>query len=433
MQGRSTDPHFADPHFEGQGEWRRGWRQLLAAIIASATGMPLYYAVFSLFSLGILAEFQSSRGELANVQALLIVGALVAPMLGRAFDRYGFRQIYAWGTLAVMAAHLAMATWVTSLAGFAVMAFVYGSAGLCSGPLGYTSLIAGWFDKARGLALGLAAIGVALMALVASPLLEWLIATEGWRAGYFALAALGGLIGVPLVLALARDAPRHVTELSLSEGSTDTRHFRDPAFWRLVFAHVAMAIPGAGLLSQLSPLIQDEGIGAKTAALAVAAYSVGQVTGRIVAGWFLDRSDPRAVAIFFTAVPAIGLVMLSVTALPVALAIAAAAMVGIQQGAEIDLFAFFTARRFGMRRYGRIYGGIVAAGWIGNAIGILGFGWLYVALGSYAVPEAIGAASLLIGAVLIAGVRLERNGAIESGSPPSIPLPTPRAPAAARE
>ncbi len=389
-------------------EWQRSWRQLLAAIIASATGMPLYYAVFSLFSLGILEEFNATRGALANVQALLIVGALVAPALGRAFDRYGFRRIYAWGTIAVMAAHLMMATFVSNLLGFAVMAFIYGSAGLCSGPLGYTSLIAGWFSKARGLALGMAAIGVALMALIASPLLAALIASQGWRAGYFALAALGGLVGVPLVLALARDVPRRASRQASESGPLDQSHFRDPAFWRLVFAHVAMAIPGAGLLSQLSPLVQDEGIGAKTAAFAVAAYSVGQVTGRIVAGWFLDRSDPRAVAIFFTAVPAIGLVMLSVTALPVVLAIAAAAMVGIQQGAEIDLFAYFTARRFGMARYGRVYGGVVAAGWIGNAFGILGFGWLYVALGSYAVPEAIGAASLLVGAFLIAGVRLER-------------------------
>jgi MFS family permease len=388
-------------HLTEQGEWRRGWRQLLAAMIASATGMPLYYAVFSLFSLGMLDEFKATRGELANVQALLIVGALVAPSLGRAFDRYGFRRVYTLGTLAIMMAHLAMATQVNSLTGFAVMAFIYGSAGLCSGPLAYTSLIASWFDKARGLALGLAAIGVALMALIASPLLAELIAFEGWRSGYFALAALGGLVGVPLVLALARDVPRGDNTAGVeSSVPVDQSHFRDPAFWRLVFAHIAMAIPGAGLLSQLSPLIQDEGIGPKTAALAVAAYSVGQVTGRIVAGWFLDRSDPRAVAIFFTAVPAIGLVMLSVTALPVALAIAAAAMVGIQQGAEIDLFAFFTARRFGVARYGRVYGGIIAAGWIGNAIGILGFGWMYVALGSYAVPEAIGA-------ILIAGVRLE--------------------------
>ncbi len=405
---------FTEPNLAIDPEWRLGWRQLLAAMIASATGMPLYYAVFSLFSLGILEDFKATRGDLANVQALLIVGALVAPALGRAFDRCGFRRVYAYGTLAVMAAHLAMATWVSSLISFAFMAFIYGSAGLCSGPLGYTSLIAGWFSRMRGLALGLAAIGVAVAALIASPLLAALIESEGWRAGYFALAALGGLIGIPAVLFLARDAPRRIRSQDELSGPPDKSHFRDPAFWRLVFAHVAMAIPGAGLLSQLSPLVQDEGIGAAMAAFAVAAYSVGQVTGRIVAGWFLDRSDPRAVAIFFTAVPAIGLVLLSAAQLPLALAIVAVAMVGIQQGAEIDLFAYFTARHFGLARYGRVYGGIVAAGWIGNAAGILGFGWLYVALGSYALPEAIGAGFLLVGAVLMAGVRLERGSRINA-------------------
>jgi MFS family permease len=130
------------------------------------------------------------------------------------------------------------------------------------------------------------------------------------------------------------------------------------------------------------------------------------VTGRIVAGWFLDRVDPKRVALFFTAVPAIGLVMLSAAQLPMIAAIAAAAMVGIQQGAEIDLFAYFTARRFGLVRYGSVYGWIVAFGWIGNAVGILGFGWIFVASGSYAIPEAIGAVLLLIGAVLLASVKL---------------------------
>jgi MFS family permease len=395
-----------DDRTPAREEWRRGWKQLLAAMITSATGMPLFYAVFSLFTLGMINEFNVSRGQLANVQALLIVGALVAPALGRAFDHFGFRKVYALGTLAVMGAHLLMATQVASLFGFAVLAFVYGSAGLCSGPLSYTSLIAGWFSTVRGQALGLAALGVTVMALVASPLLAQLIEAEGWRSGYFALAVLGGVIGVPLVLLLARDPPRPSPLVNSDAIPSDQSHFHSADFWLLALANVAMSIPGAGLLSQLSPLIQDEGISATIAALGVSAYVVGQVIGRIVAGWFLDRTDPRKVAIFFTAVPALGLVLLSVTELPAALAIAAAAMVGIQQGAEIDLFAFFTARRFGVKRYGQVYGWITAFGWIGNAIGILTFGWLFVVFGSYAVPEAIGAALLLIGAVLIARVRL---------------------------
>ena len=82
-------------------------------------------------------------------------------------------------------------------------------------------------------------------------------------------------------------------------------------------------------------------------------------------------------------------------------------MVGVQQGAEIDLFAYFTAKRFGVARYGRVYGWLIAFGWIGNAVGILTFGWLFVAFGSYAVPEAIGAALLLMGAALIARVDID--------------------------
>jgi MFS family permease len=364
-------------------EWQRGWKQLAAAMIASATGMPLYYAVASLFTLDILKDFHASRGEFANVQALLIVGALVAPVLGRTFDRFGFRRVYALGTVLLLVAHGLMALWVQSLASFAVVALIYGSAGLCSGPLGYTSLITAWFSKMRGMALGLAAIGVALMALVFSPLLAQVIAEHGWRAGYLALVMLGGLIGIPATLALARDVPQGRAHHKASATTADQSHFRDPSFWLMGFAHVAMAIPGAGLLSQLSPLIQDEGITPKAAAIGVAAYS---------------------------AVPAIGLVMLCAMQLPMLAAIAAAAMVGIQQGAEIDLFAYFTARRFGLVRYGRVYGWIVAFGWIGNAIGILGFGWIFVASGSYAIPEAIGAVLLLIGAVLLASVKLPERG-----------------------
>jgi MFS family permease len=397
-------------------EWQRGWKQLAAAMITSATGMPLYYAVASLFSLEMIKEFQTSRGQLANVQALLVVGALVAPLLGRAFDHFGFRRVYALGTILLMAAHMMMALWVTTLPRFALVALIYGTAGLCSGPLGYTSLITGWFSQVRGMALGLAAIGVAIMALAFSPLLAWVIAEHGWRAGYMVLAVLGGLIGIPATLALARDPPRTPTARQAQPQAADQRHLRDPNFWLLCAAHVAMAIPGAGLLSQLSPLVQAEGITAKAAAFAVAAYSIGQVTGRIVAGWFLDRTDPRRVALFFTAIPAIGLVMLSATQLSLIGAITAAAMVGIQQGAEIDLFAYFTARRFGLARYGRVYGWITAFGWLGTAVGILGFGWLFVVSGSYAIPEAIGAALLVIGAFLMSKINLphQKESAPES-------------------
>jgi MFS family permease len=261
------------------------------------------------------------------------------------------------------------------------------------------------------MALGMASIFVTITTLFVAPGLAWLIANYGWRSGYWALAALLGLIGLPFALQLVRNAPPEgpagpVIESSASDG--DASFMRERDFILLVLAIICMAVPGAGLVSANSLLVQDEGFDPTIAAWGVSAYAVGQLLGRVVAGWFLDRVDPRRVAFIFTFVPAIGLVLLAAFKLPFAVTIFAVAMVGVQQGAEIDLFAYFVSRRFGLARYGRIYGWIIAAGWVGNATGILSFGHMYDVSGSYAVIEGVGAVLMMIGAVLIAQVRVDR-------------------------
>ena len=116
------------------GEWRRGWRVVLGAAMAGGFGIPLFYYVFSLFLLGMSKEFGVSRGEMANVQALIVVGALFAPLVGRLLDRRGFAWVFGISTLGVIAAHLLMATSVSSIYGFAAIAFVYGAFGIgCAG------------------------------------------------------------------------------------------------------------------------------------------------------------------------------------------------------------------------------------------------------------------------------------------------------------
>lgn len=390
-------------------EWRRGWRVVLGASIASGLGVPLFYYTFSLFTLGMTKEFGVSRGELANLQALIVVGALVAPLIGRLLDRLGFAIVFAVSTVSVVAGHILMATTVSTLVQFAMIAFLYGAAGVGCGPLAYTRPISAWFWKSRGLALGMASLGLAITAAIAPPLLAALIESYGWRAGYGALAIAAGLVGLPLTLLLVRDAPPEGPAgpvRGADAASHDRSHFRERDFWLLAFSLFAVAIGGAGLVSQLSPLVQEEGIGAGTAALGVTGYAIGQVFGRIVAGWFLDRSNPRTVAFFFTFLPAIGFIMLAAIDLPVWAALVAVALIGIQQGAEIDLWAFFASRRFGLARYGTVYGWITAASWIGNATGILTFGWLHDATGNYAAAEGVAAILMVVGAALIARVRI---------------------------
>lgn len=392
-------------------EWKRGWRVALGAALGSGLGMSLFYYVFSLFTIPITTEFGISRGEFANFQALLIVGALTAPFVGRWLDRSGFHRVFGINLAIIVAAHIAMATIVDSTFALAIVVLVYGIAGIGAGQVAYTRPISAWFDKQRGMALGLIAIGPAIATLIASFFLPALIENEGWRAGFWVLAVLAGLVGLPLTLLLVRDAPSMRTSIAAPKTPSDTGFLREADFWIMAAAMLCLTVPGSGIISQMSPLVQDEGVGVQAAGAAVGAYALGQVGGRIVAGWFLDRTNPRVVALIFTAVPAIGLLALGVFALPVWAAVAAVGLVGIQHGSDIDFFAFFTSRRFGIKRYGTIYGALIAVGWIGTPIGILLFGWLYTANGSYALAEIIGAAMLFVGGVLLACVKIDARTA----------------------
>jgi MFS family permease len=408
------------------GEWQRGWKIVLGAAIGSGLGIPLFYYVFSLFSNDMIKEFGMSRGEFSNVQALIVVGALVAPVIGRILDRRGFALVFSFCTLTVAVGHLAMAGLVSSITHFALIAFLYGAAGVGCGPLAYTRPVNAWFWEQRGLALGIVALGLALTAAVTPPLLATLIAEEGWRSGFVALAIVSAVVGLPLTLWLVKESPPEGPagpQDAKPTSDNDKSHFGDINFWLMCGAMLCMAIPGSGLISQLSPMVQEEGLSPQIAAFGITGYAIGQVLGRIVAGYFLDRTNPRVVGFVFTFFPAAGFLMLGLFDLSPWLAVFAVLLVGVQQGAEIDLFAWFTARRFGLSRYGTVYGWIIAIGWIGNAAGIVAFGWMHDYAGSYVVAELMGAGLLALAAVMIAAVKTEPDDATASShsSPGHLP------------
>ena len=199
-----------------------------------------------------------------NIQALLVVGALVAPFIGRLLDKHGFMWIFGICTGLIVIAHALMATVVSSLAAFAVIAFVYGAAGVGCGPVAYTRPINAWFSANRGLALGVAAIGSAVTTIFVSPLLAALVETHGWRAGYAALALLAGVVALPVAPLLVSDAPPVAQDATVPLAKTHVSRsfYSERDFWLLALAILFMSIPGAGLLSQISPLVQAEGISA---------------------------------------------------------------------------------------------------------------------------------------------------------------------------
>lgn len=392
-------------------EWKVGWRIVGSMAIANATGIALMFYTFSMFLIPIAQELNLSRGEIGLVQALIITAAIGAPVLGRLADTLGFRPVFIGATLTFTAIEIGLALLVDSMAGLALAIALSGLIGGGASAVLLTRPISAHFRQHRGKALGLVAAGSSISTIFVPPILHQVIADEGWRTGFIALALIASIIGLPLVLALlpggaavARSGP-----VPSGIGAERPSFLKERDFWLLVGANMLAALSISGTISQLSPMVQDERLSAQTAAFGLSLFAAGQFAGKLFGGWALDRFEPRRVAVSMTVLPAMGfLIFLGDTGLtwPILLA---CVMIGVLQGAEVDIFAYFIARRFDIAQYGTIFGALHGFGWIGTALGITAFGFTFDLFGSYA-PIQLGAVILLaLSTLLFLPIRLREG------------------------
>lgn len=389
-----------------ESEWTLGWRIVLGCALAGGAGIVLLFFTFNMFVLPLSQELGVSRGEIGSIQALIVTGALGAVVIGRLADRFGFKPIYLSCAAIVIAGQILSVMFSSTLTHLAITIAVLGFFGVGTAGVVTTRPVNAHFREYRGRALGLVATGVSLFAIVAPMVLAPIIDAHGWRGGFLALTGFMALVGVPAVIFIVPASASHAYAGAVGKGQSDWAFLKTRDFQLMVLSIICMGIATAGFVGQLSPIIQEEGFDAQTGALAVSVFAVGQFIGRLGGGWLLDAFRPQTVALIFTVIPGSGFLLLLLTDNMLWAAILAAAMIGLQQGVELDLFAYFVSRRFPITHYGTVYGALHGFSWLGNAIGIVGVGLVHDWRGSYDLAQAIGMSGLVLGALLVSAVRL---------------------------
>ena len=346
-------------------EWRLGWRIVLACAIANGTGISLVFYVFSMFVIPMSAEMGMTRTETSSIQALVVTAAVGAPIIGRLTDLWGFRTVYVFCALVLGLTGIVQGTLVNDPWLLGVTVAISALVGSGVSGITLTRPINAHFDRYRGRALGLVGIGVSITAFLVPPVLHEIIVAYGWRTGFISLALIGLGIGLPAVMLLMpREAAVARAKRVPGQGfKADWSFLGIRDFWLLAVSSALINAAMGGAVSQLSPMIQDEGIGAGIAALAVSIYAAGQFAGKLGGGWLLDHFEPRRISSLMILVPATGFAVLLAGEGMVWPVLAAVGMIGLLHGADIDIFAFFSARRFGIDRYGAACGAISSIGW----------------------------------------------------------------------
>jgi predicted MFS family arabinose efflux permease len=342
------------------------------------------------------ASFALSFGEL--------LGAVTVPVLGVMMDRWGIRRVALPGIVGFAACLGLLGLTPHSLPIFVVLFTMVSIAGAIQTPLGYTKAIAAWFDRRRGLALGVALAGVGLGGMFVPQIAQALIASIGWRGAYACLGVLVLVIAVPAVGLWIREplpgeGEHHAARSAGGmPGMTAREAVRTGRFWLLAVAFFLVAMALLGSSGHVVPLLTDRGLSPAVATATFGLFGLATLIGRVVTGYLADRIFAPYVAAVFWFAPVAGFALLmSGTGVLPALGVLS---IGLGLGGEVDMLAFLNSRYFGQRAFGQLYGYFFMSFALGGACGRFLGGYIFDLAGSYG-PALIGAAVSLVAAVVL--------------------------------
>lgn len=390
-------------------ETPRGWLIVLASMVGVAVGLsPVPFYTIGMFAPELSKafgwSFASMMGSIGVQSAVVMVSG---PLAGFAVDRWGARPVAVVSLLLFGICFMSLALSNGSLllyyAQWGVMSVL--GAGTLSAT--WTRVVNGWFDKNRGLALGLASTGTGLTGFLIKPFTAWVITGYGWRTAFVAIGLLPIVIGIPLILSLfherrdvltsdAQDAP-----LAEEYGLTLSEALRSYRFWILAIGFFLIAFALTAPTPNMENILKSFHFELTQIGRITASFGLAVIAGRIVGGWMLDRFWAPACAFVILLVPAFGSWLLAGDALSGHAALAAVLCIGFGAGFEFDLLAYLISRYFGQRNYGTIYGCFYTVIAFGGGLGPVVYGYAYDSTGTYGTALLIGVGCVLTGATLL--------------------------------
>lgn len=403
-----------------------GWVVVIAIFIITATVAGVFSS-FGVFFKSLQSEFNLTRATTSVIASLsAVLSGIVGVAGGWALDKHGPKNI-----LLLMGIFLGLSLLLTSQTSAAWQLFITYSVLLAigTGPVYVVtvSTVMRWFDKKRGLAVGIASSGIGLGQVIMSPFAAFLISNYNWRIAYIVIGALAWLIVVPLSRFIKKD-PYEIGALpdgARAGAVVQTVHdpgieekrigpidlllpqiLRTRSFWLFVSIWLTFSFCVLLVLTQIVVHTTDIGFNIRQASAMISFLGGAAIGGRVVGGIFADRMGRKKTAIILCLLQ-IGAMIWLISARELWALYLSATIFGFGNGGSISAITTLISETLGVRQIGTVLG-ILEIGWgMGSAAGPIVGGLIFDARNSYSLAFLIGAIALGIATILIALVRKE--------------------------
>ncbi|MFQ5457113.1 MAG: MFS transporter [Myxococcota bacterium] len=411
-----------------------GWRIVAVCFATHFIGTGFIFYCYGVFFRPLQDLFGWSRLQVGmGLYVISIMSALFSPAVARIIERRGIRWTMITGTL-VLATGFASLHFITSLGQYyAVLGILVAFGGVCVGPLPSNTVVANWFERHRGKALGAATTGISLSGLVLVPGITALVSEIGLRDTYLVIALLILVLLIPPVflvivgrpedMGLAPDGDVRVPEEeadvplmvpAATENAylshTDylrstTRVLAERDFWLLIASFTPVYMALGAILIHMIPHFTDIGLPPARSALALSIAAGAGVVGKIVFGYLADHVSLKGAVVISFAVQIAGtLLLLGAQTLPVVYTFSG--LFGFGMGGVVPLQANATAVIFGRRAFASVSGLLTLVMVPIQAVGAPLAGWIFDHRGSYDLAWRIFLLNYIIATLVLLKTRM---------------------------
>jgi MFS family permease len=349
------------------------------------------------------------------------VGAMIAPFMGRALDRYPIKRIMLMGAV-VLSAAFALLSRVTAIWQFYLVLGTFFAFGMSMmGGLATAKLVANWFQARRGIALGIAGVGISLSGVVMPPVAAWLVSEIGWRGGFlvYSLGTLAVVVPVAALFVVNRPedmglrpdgaAPQpEEGDAAFTDVSWSTLQIlRSRNYWAIALPFALSFSTLSAILIHLVPHATDSGIPISRAAWVLSFAAGAGALGKLLFGRLVDLIDPRLAVWISFGTQLAGLLVIMQEPGYAGL-VAGAVVFGLGMGGVVPLQGAVAGLAFGRLSFGTAMGLMRPVQFTVNLIGVPLAGWIYDTTGSYDLAWKFFCGVYIVASLLITALSVPR-------------------------
>lgn len=346
-------------------------------VLGAAFAMQVVFAgshfTFGVFLKPMAEDMQWSRGATAFAYTLLWwASAPATVLLGTLSDRIGARKVLVFGGI-VFGLGIFLSSRVQSLWEFYLYFGVLGGIGRAAARAPLLSAVFQFFNKRKGLAVGITLSGSGIGTLIFPPLMRYIMSVADWRAAFLVLGLLSWFIVLPAALIIRKPRPDEV-ESGKAEGQEKGRDtdavgilggpdkewtaaevLKNRVFWIFVVTGLACCTSHSFPLAHIVAYASDRGINELTAASILGVSGISAAAGRLIWGATSDRIGGRKTVLCCIVLQTLMMFLVAFAKDLWAFYLFAIAF-GLAYGGILPLYAVVSRELFGMRRFGTVYG-----------------------------------------------------------------------------